>query len=112
MQSKADIAAEHAGAGVDQQAASEVVLCHLILLLPEVDLPDAVPAPCCCCCIALFAAGNSQAGPGLVLCYPPLKGGLPHPTLVCRPPWTTRFQHMVMPQVESLYFFNVFLLSQ
>ena len=43
VQGHSNIAAQHRGALVDQQAAPEVVLCHLILLLPEVDLPHPVP---------------------------------------------------------------------
>jgi len=43
VKSHANIAAQHTGALVDEQAASEVVLGHLILLLPEVDLADAIP---------------------------------------------------------------------
>jgi len=44
VESHANIAAQHAGALVDKQAAPEVVLSHLILLLPEVDLTHPIPA--------------------------------------------------------------------
>ena len=37
------IASQHAGALVDMQAASEMILCHLILLLPEVYLTHTIP---------------------------------------------------------------------
>ena len=44
VQSYTQVAAQHTGALVDVQAAPEVVLCHLILLLPEVYLPNSIPA--------------------------------------------------------------------
>lgn len=44
VKSHTNIAAQHTGALIDEQAAPEVVLCHLILLLPEVDLTDPIPA--------------------------------------------------------------------
>lgn len=44
VQRYSNIAAQHTGALVDEQAAPEVVLCHLILLLPEVDLAHPIPA--------------------------------------------------------------------
>ena len=43
VQCHSNIAAQHTGALVDEQAAPEVVLCHLILLLPEVDLAHPIP---------------------------------------------------------------------
>lgn len=44
VQSNSNIAAQHTGALVDEQAAPEVVLCHLILLLPEIYLAHPIPA--------------------------------------------------------------------
>lgn len=50
VQGQAHIAAEHTRSGVDQQAASEVILCHFILFLSEVDLAHSVPAAGTACC--------------------------------------------------------------
>ena len=47
VEGNTNIAAQHTGALVDEQAASEMVLCHFVLLLPEVDLAHSIPALQC-----------------------------------------------------------------
>ena len=43
VQCYAKVTSQHTGALVDVQAAPEMVLCHLILLLPEVYLAHTIP---------------------------------------------------------------------
>ena len=44
MQRHAEVAEEDTRARVDVQGTAEMVLGKVVLLLPQVDLPDAVPA--------------------------------------------------------------------